>query len=98
MMWAIIPSWLKFAAGGLLMVILASSASYWIGKRDGRQDAATDALEATVELFQSREKVNATISSADAAALCDHFGLQSDDKRECMRRLADAHADAGNCR
>jgi len=96
MMWALIPNWLKIASAGLLCAVLISSGSYWLGKRDGRSETATEALEKAVELFQSREKTNAEISSADAAALCAHFGLQSDDKRQCMRRLAEASADARN--
>ena len=96
MWWAPIPNWLKIAAGGLLCAVLLASGSYWLGKREGRSQAATEALAKTVEIFQSREKTNAEINSADAFALCGHFGLQPDDKRECVRRLAEASTDARN--
>lgn len=96
MWWALIPNWIKIAAAGLLCVVLLASGSYWLGKREGRSQAATEALAKTVEIFQSREKTNAEINSADASALCGHFGLQPDDKRECMRRLAEASANARN--
>lgn len=95
-MWSLIPTWLKIGVGAIIGASLLSFASFHLGKREGRQMAATEALEQTVQLFQSREKTDAEISSADAAALCGHFGLQPDDKRECMRRLAEASAEARN--
>ena len=93
---ALIPNWLKFAAGGLVVLILVAGGSYAIGKREGRSSAAADALAQTVKVLKSREDTNANISSADAAHLCAYFGLQNDDRLECMRRVAEANAEAGN--
>ena len=84
----------KLAGAALLGAALVTPIAHHLGKREGRQLAATEALVKTVEILQSREKTNAEISSGDAAALCDHFGLQPDDRRECLRRLAEANADA----
>lgn len=96
MMWALIPNWLKIAAVGLICAVLLSSGSYWLGKSEGRSQAATEALAKTVEIFQSREKTNAEINSADASALCGHFGLPDDQRVECVRRLGEASAVARN--
>ncbi|MCZ7496252.1 hypothetical protein O8B39_17265 [Agrobacterium rhizogenes] len=96
MMWALIPNWLKIAAGGLLCAVLLASGSYWLGKREGRSQAAAEALAKTVEVLQSRNETNVEITSSAAAELCRHFGLPDDQRVECVRRLEQADADARN--
>lgn len=96
MWWALIPNWLKIAAAGLLCAVLLSSSSYWLGKREGRSQAATEALAKTVEVLQSRNETNVEITSSAAAELCAHFGLPDDQRVECVRRLEQADADARN--
>lgn len=93
---ALIPNWLKFAAGGLVALVIVAGASYAIGKREGRSSAAADALAQTLKVLKSREDTNANISSADAAHLCAYFGLQNAERVECMRRVAEANAEAGH--
>ncbi len=94
MMWALIPNWLKIAAGGLLCAVLLSSGSYWLGKREGRSQAATEALAKTVEVLQSRNETNVEITSSAAAELCAHFGLPAEERIECVRRVEQASAEA----
>ncbi|WP_157952799.1 hypothetical protein [Agrobacterium pusense] len=96
MIWALIPNWLKIAAGGLLCAAVLASGSYWLGKREGRSQAATEALAKTVEVLQSRNETNVEITSSAAAELCRHFGLQDDERLECVRRVEQASADARN--
>ena len=98
MIWAVIPNWLKIAAGGLLCAVLLASGSYWLGKREGRSEAATEALAKTVEVLQSRNEINVEITSSAAAELCRHFGLPDDQRVECVRRLEQADSDARNRR
>ncbi|QWW77483.1 hypothetical protein [Agrobacterium pusense] len=90
MIWALIPNWLKIAAGGLLCALLLASGSYWLGKREGRSQAATEALAKTVEVLQSRNDTNVEINSSAAAELCAHYGLPDEERLECVRRLAKA--------
>ncbi len=87
---------LKIGAGVILGAALAYTPAYFQGKSAGRSEASLAALEKTVEVIQSRELTNAEITASDAASLCAHFGLQDDDRRECVRRLAETNADAGN--
>ncbi|WP_170318980.1 hypothetical protein [Agrobacterium tumefaciens] len=96
MIWALIPNWLKVGAAGLLCAVLVASGSYWMGKREGRSQAATEALAKTVEVLQSRNETNVEITSSAAAELCRHFGLPDDQRVECVRRLEQADADARN--
>ena len=84
---------LSLAAGALLGAALAFTPSYILGKRVGSSEAATAALEKTIELIHSRDVTNAEISSADAAALCRHFGLSDDDAEQCVRRVGQAAAE-----
>ena len=70
-----------------------STPAYFLGKRAGTSEAATAALEKTIELIHARDVTNAEISSADAAELCRHFGLSDDDAEQCVRRLAEATAE-----
>lgn len=96
MWWALIPNWLKVAAGVLLCAVLLASGSYWLGKREGRSQAATEALAKTVEVLQSRNETNVEITSSAAVELCRHFGLPDEERIECVRRLEQADADARN--
>jgi hypothetical protein len=96
MILALIPNWLKIAAGGLLCAVLLAPGSYWLGKHEGRSQAATEALAKTVEVLQSRNETNVEITSSAAAELCAHFGLPDEERVECVRRVAEASADARN--
>lgn len=82
----------KLAGAALLGAALVTPIAHHLGKREGRQLAATAALEQSVKILRERSATDDEISRSDAAALCDHFGLQPDDRRECLRRLAEANA------
>lgn len=86
---------LKIGAGAILGAALIAGPAYFYGHARGAASAHAAALEKTVEILQERELTNAEITAADAAALCAHFGLQDDERAECVRRLAEADADAG---
>ncbi len=96
MIWALIPTWLKIAAIGLLCAFALGTASYFAGKRVQRAEMATETLTKTVEVLQSRNETNVEITSSAAAELCAHYGLQDDERLECVRRVEQASADARN--
>ncbi|UXS09191.1 hypothetical protein [Agrobacterium tumefaciens] len=96
MWWVLIPNWLKVGASGLLCAVLVASGAYWLGKREGRSQAATEALAKTVEVLQSRNETNVEITSSAAAELCAHYGLPDKERIECVRRVVEADADARN--
>lgn len=60
MIWALIPNWLKIAAGGLLCAVLLSSGSYWLGKREGRSQTQIEAAKEAVNRINQLEKNNAS--------------------------------------
>lgn len=91
-----IANWLQTAIVAAAVGALSYGGGYLLGKRDGRNDAATDALAATVQVLTERGKIDADISSSDAVRLCDHYGLSEDDKRECVRRVEEANTKGGN--
>jgi hypothetical protein len=55
--------------------------------------AATAALETAVKRFAEKGKINGQVSSLDAAALCNDFGLPDSDKADCMRRVREASSE-----
>jgi hypothetical protein len=94
-MLALIPAWVKKAVALIAAAAALSCSAYLLGRQEGRQLGAAEALIKTVELFQTREKTNADITASDAFELCAHFGLSADDQRQCVRRLAEADAKTG---
>lgn len=60
MIWALIPNWLKIAAGGLLCAVLLASGSYWLGKREGRSQTKIEAAKEAVNRINQLEKNNAS--------------------------------------
>lgn len=94
MIWALIPNWLKIAAGGLGCLGVVAFSSYQMGKRVQRAEMATEALTKTVEVLQSRNDTNVEINSSAAAELCAHYGLPDAERLECVRRVKQASADA----
>ncbi|WP_054308564.1 hypothetical protein [Mesorhizobium sp. 1M-11] len=87
-------NWLQIGAGAALgaLVAFGPAYAYLYGKREGRQQAAVTALEATVKALHDRVEINASISTADAVDLCRDFGLSVDQADECVRRLREADA------
>ncbi|NLS07264.1 hypothetical protein HGP14_28660 [Rhizobium sp. P32RR-XVIII] len=88
----LLPEWLKIGAGAALGAALVVYPAILIGRSEGRQQAATVALEAAVKRFAEKGKINGQVSSLDAAALCNDFGLPDRDKADCMRRVREASA------
>ncbi len=83
-------NWLQIGAGAALGAFVAFGPAYLLGKREGRQQAAVTALEATVKALHDRDEINAAISTADAVDLCRDFGLSVDQAGECVRRIREA--------
>ncbi|WP_189492436.1 hypothetical protein [Limoniibacter endophyticus] len=81
---------MKIWAGASVVGLLAVVGSYHLGKVEGRRNAATSALETSVQVLRERGKIDAQVNASDAGALCDDLGLLSDELSECMRRLAEA--------
>lgn len=90
-MWALIPNWLKIASAGLLCAVLISSGSYWLGKRDGRSETATEALEKAVEAYRNRTRENNDVKALDPIGLCIDLGGVPEDCRTELRRLGEGN-------
>ncbi|MCJ8519035.1 hypothetical protein ABID21_001943 [Pseudorhizobium tarimense] len=84
------------ALGAAVVAVAIVSGSFLYGKNVGRQGAAVDALERSVEVLRERNEINDEVSASDAAALCGDYGLSDDDERECVRRLGEASAEPGD--
>jgi len=80
------------ALGALVLGALIISGAIAYGKSIGRQGAAVEALERSVEVLRERKEINETVSASDAAALCGDYGLSDEDQRECVRRIREASA------
>ncbi|NTC83789.1 hypothetical protein [Agrobacterium tumefaciens] len=70
MIWALIPNWLKFAAGGLLCAVLLASGSYWLGKREGRSQTQIAAAKEALDRINQLEKNNASFRSLTDRGRC----------------------------
>jgi len=80
------------ALGALVLGALIISGVFAYGKSVGRNGAAVEALERSVEVLRERKEINETVSASDAAALCGDYGLSDEDQRECVRRIREASA------
>ncbi len=56
MIWALIPSWLKYSLAALVAAFLLLAGGYLIGKRDGRQQAISEQLRDAVKAEKERGK------------------------------------------
>ncbi len=70
MIWAIIPNWLKLAAGGLVALVLVASASYAIGKREGRSQTQIEAAKEALDRINQLEKNNASFRNMSDRHRC----------------------------
>lgn len=86
----------KIAGGMALGAMIATPAAHYLGKREGRQEAAVAALEQSVKVLRERSATDDEISRSDLAGLCRHLGLLPDDESECVRRLAEAQHATGD--
>lgn len=83
------------ALGAAVVAVAVFSGAFLYGKSLGRQGAAVDALERSVEVLRERSEINDQVSSSDAADLCGSMGLSEQDRLECVRRLVEADAEPG---
>lgn len=97
MILALIPDIIKLPAAMALGAALSFYPVKWIGQSEGKQMAATASLVKSVEVLRERNTINDEITASDSGALCAAFFLpDSEEHRECLRRLATPNADAGN--
>ncbi len=75
---ALIPNWLKIAAGGLLCLGVVAVSSYLVGKRVQRAEMAVDSLQQVIKSYKSRSDTNARIESLDRTQLCVELGVPID--------------------
>lgn len=87
---------IKIGAGAILGAALISGPIYLYGNSAGKTEAATAALQKSIEIMRERSATDDEISRSDLAGLCRHLGLLEDDERECVRRLAEAHHETGD--
>jgi len=82
MLW-FVNNWRVAAVIGLC---LAGLGLYWLGKHDGRQDAAIDTAKATARAIQKRADIDEKIIGMDSYRLCIELGGVSD-QCEQLRRM-----------
>ncbi|WP_051680009.1 hypothetical protein [Pseudorhizobium marinum] len=84
------------AIGAAALALAVFSSAFLYGKSVGRQGAAVEALERSVEVLRERSEINDQVSSSDAADLCGSMGLSEQDRLECVRRLVEADPKPGH--
>lgn len=96
MILALIPDVIKLPAAAVLGAGLMFFPAKWIGQSEGKQMAATASLVKSVEVLRERNTIDEEVTSSDAAALCSSYGLSDADQAECVRRVQEADALAGD--
>lgn len=84
----LLPEWLKIGGGAVFGALLVSYPAILVGRHEGRQQAATAALETSVRVLRERNQINDQVSASNAAALCSSYGLRDDEQAECVRRVS----------
>ena len=74
MIWALIPSWLKYSIAASLAAFLLVAGAYQYGKHEARQDAAIEAAKATAKAIDNRAKTDEKINGLDVRGLCLELG------------------------
>lgn len=95
-MLAFLANPLTRAMGVLVVVALVVGGAYTYGKAVGRQGAAVEALQRSIEVLRERNQTDDEVYASDAADLCGSMGLSEQDRVECVRRLVEADAEPGN--
>jgi len=70
MIWALIPSWLKYSLAAVLAAFLLLAGGYLIGKRDGRQQAVSDQLQESIKAERERAKDDAKLRDLSDYDFC----------------------------
>jgi len=82
----------KMIGVGVICAFLFGTGGYFYGKREGKLQAATQALERSVTVLRDRNKIDENVTASDSSALCaDFFVPDSADYSECMRRLEETN-------
>ncbi|CAB4327569.1 MULTISPECIES: hypothetical protein [unclassified Brucella] len=89
MIWALIPSWLKYSLAALVAAFLLAACGYTYGTIKERQRAALAAAEVTARAIQKRAGVDEKIIGMDAVALCNELGGLPEQCNELRRVEAD---------
>lgn len=95
-MLSLIPDAIKLPAAAVVGAALMFFPAKWIGQSEGKQMAATAALANSVQVLRERNTIDEEVTASDAAALCGSYGLSVDEQAECVRRIQEADALAGN--
>jgi hypothetical protein len=95
MIFALIPSWLKWAVVGLAGASLLLWASYTLGKHEGRQAAAVEAAQAISKAYKDRNDENASVEGLSAEQLCYELGGMLSDCAK-LRGMGKDHGQAGD--
>jgi hypothetical protein len=74
MIWALIPTWLKYSLAALVAAFLLLAAGSLYGTMKERQRAAVAAAEATAKAIQKRADIDEEVINMDAVALCKRLG------------------------
>lgn len=85
MLW-FVNNWRVAAVLGLC---LAALGLYWLGKHDGRQDAAIDAAKATAKAIQKRADLDEETINMDARGVCIELGGMQPDCEQLRGLAAD---------
>ncbi|TDX83716.1 hypothetical protein EDE05_106125 [Neorhizobium sp. R1-B] len=96
MILALIPDVIKLPAAAILGAALMFFPARWIGQSEGKQMAATASLANSVQILRERNTIDEEVTASDAAALCGSYGLSDDEQAECVRRVQEADAIAGD--
>lgn len=89
MIWALIPTWLKYSLAALVAAFLLLAGGYAAGTIKERQRAAVAAAEATAKAIQKRANIDEKIIGMDAVALCNELGGLPEQCNELRRVEAD---------
>lgn len=92
----LVPDIIKLPVAIALGAAIAFYPVRWLGQSEGKQMAATAALEKSVQVLRERNTINDEVSVSDAAALCRDLGLSADDQAECVRRLGEVNTKPDN--
>lgn len=96
MILALIPDVIKMPAAAILGAALMLYPARWYGQSEGKQMAATASLAKSVQVLRERNAIDEEVTASDAAALCGSYGLSDDEQAECVRRVQEADAIAGD--
>lgn len=72
-------NWLQISAGAVLGALVVAGPAYFIGKHDGRQQAAVRRLEADVDAYAKREGIEHEVDGLDRYRICLDLGGVPDD-------------------